>query len=90
MKKLLLLIVAFTLSFSLFAEKKSDLRILYVGGSSDYQESTPETVADRMTAFENYLKEYFKTVSVIKEEDYLVKMSADYDVTIFDGKIPAV
>lgn len=74
--------------------KKADLKILYVGGTSEffpYGDSIPsdvlkESVASRMKAFESFLKDYFTSVTVIHADEYVQSMSDDYDVTVMDGK----
>ena len=73
--------------------QKSDLRILYVGGSVEF--STTLTANDpgkikasaesRMKAFEKFLKDYFTNVTVIHADNYRQEMSNDYDVTVMDG-----
>ena len=77
---------------------KADLSVLYVGGQPDYEtysvqksaEARDSSVRARMAAFETMLKEYFDSVEVIRGDDYKPEMSEDYDVTVFDGRIPAV
>lgn len=77
--------------------KKSDLRVLYVGGSSDWDARTyantedPEAairndIKQRMASFETMLKDYFTHVTVIHADEYTQAMSDDYDVTVMDGK----
>ena len=79
-------------------EGKADLRILYVGGQSDYS-STDHTVskadldasvAARMASFEEFLNERFTSVTVVKGEDYTPDMSEECDVTVFDGRTPVM
>lgn len=74
--------------------KKADLRILYVGGSSEFYDSffdtipadvVKESVTSRMKAFESFLNDYFTSVTVIHADDYVQSMSDDYDVTVMDG-----
>ncbi len=73
---------------------KIDLKVLYVGGTADIETfGTPAvpvevlnaSVAERMESFEEFLKEYFTTVTVIKGEDYVQSLSNNYDVTVMDG-----
>lgn len=72
---------------------KSDLRILYVGGTADMEtlavkvkpEVKEQSVRDRMAAFEQMLDQYFKSVTVIKANEYQPQLSYGYDVTIMDG-----
>ena len=78
--------------------KKSDVSVLYVGGTSDMNTSTmtvdsvmlAKDIQTRMASFEDMLKEYFKTVKVIRAQDYVVNLSDNYDVTIFDGMLPQI
>ena len=75
--------------------KKSDLKVLYVGGTADIQTFAVEVdsvvlqeeIAKRTASFENMLKQYFETVAVVAGMDYTMDLSDDYDVTIFDGVI---
>ncbi|GAB1473014.1 hypothetical protein MASR2M69_04550 [Bacteroidota bacterium] len=97
MKKLipiatLALLVVFT---PLSAQKKTDLRILFVGGSSDHylmggvkaDSSEQRKSADIRTAsFAKLLNQYFKNVKAINVSEYTPSLSESYDVTIFDGK----
>lgn len=70
--------------------RKSNLRVLYVGGS-DNQHSVLDRLVDsaevkiRMASFEQMLKKYFKTVKVVHAGDYRYPMSEEYDVTVMDG-----
>lgn len=74
--------------------KKSNLKILYVGGSPDINTisekidslTVTQSVTRRMASFEKMLKQYFKQVMVIRAEDYRASLSDDYDVTIMDGR----
>ena len=76
--------------------EKSDVSVLYVGGSSDWDTYAAkpdsavlaESVKARMESFEQMLKEYFKEVAVINAKDYVATLSDNYDVTIFDGMLP--
>ena len=86
------------------AIKKSNISVLYLGGQSDWQngaiEGMPKKFEDpkdfqksidqRMASFGQLLRKYFKTVKVMKASDYKPEMSADYDVTIFDGTPPQI
>jgi len=77
--------------------QKSNLKILYVGGSSDIERTGRRDTSDeakkalerstqeRMAAFEKMLNEYFHSVTVIRAADYTQNLSNDYDVTIMDG-----
>jgi hypothetical protein len=73
--------------------KKIALKVLYVGGTSDYYTSGREIPADvlkasvdqRMKSFEQFLNEYFTSVTVIHADDYTQELSYKYDVTVMDG-----
>ena len=78
--------------------EKSDVSVLYVGGSSDLETVVTkvdsavlaEDVKARMASFEQMLKEYFKNVAVVDAKDYVANLSDNYDVTIFDGVPPVL
>ena len=82
--------------------EKSVLRVLYVGPNPDADIVVPSYITgpdaermielkkERMSAFRELLDEYFETVRVVNAEDYLVKMSSEFDVTIFDARPPAI
>lgn len=96
MRKLIICGVLFFMCNILYADiVKSNLKVLYVGGSADVatgfgREVEPEvlqkSIAGRIASFEQMLKEYFETVQVIDAAEYKPEMSAQYDVTIMDGK----
>jgi len=72
--------------------KKSNLKILYVWGSSDYDRSSgrdsvlvAKGAEERRDAFEKMLHEYFDSVTLVRALDYAQDMSKDYDVTVIDG-----
>lgn len=73
---------------------KSDLKVLYVGGSPDIKNFlvkvdsavVQRSVEERMASFEKMLKHYFKTVKVVDAKDYVPEMSSEYDVTVMDGE----
>lgn len=78
---------------------KVDLRVLYVGGQSDFEtmggtrhsaEEIETSVAARMDSFEEFLKSKFTAVEVIRGENYSPDMSNAFDVTIFDGRPPVI
>ncbi len=79
-----------------FAHQKQNLKVLYVGGTTDSYGDTYNNAVNsdaaklRTAAFEEYLKQYFTEVATVMGSDYKEEMSAGYDVTIFDGKIPVV
>lgn len=83
-------------------KKPNEIRVLYLGGNSDWQngrfgssktftteEEYQASIEKRMDAFSRLLHNYFDSVTVMKAIDYTPEMSANYDVTIFDG-IPPV
>ena len=92
MKKLLSFLLVACCVFAAYAQKKQDLKILYVGGSSNYDtiSDKPDSLLvarsakERMTSFEKMLKRYFKTVKVVEGKDYRQQMSDNYDVTVFE------
>ena len=95
MKRILLLIsLAVVVITASAAVKKTNLKVLYVGGHSDietigtdYDKAAHERgVKERTAAFEQLLNEYFTTVKVIQANEYNYKMSYDYDVTVLDGQ----
>lgn len=75
---------------------KSDLKILYVGGSPEMETMIhrvepsvlEKSARKRTAAFEKLLKRYFKKVEVVDARDYVPEMSDRYDVTIMDGIPP--
>lgn len=96
-KRLSLMLVAVCCLVTATAQKKQDLRILFVGGSSNYDTisqkvdsaQVAESAGERMASFTKMLKRYFKVVKSIPGKDYRQEMSDEYDVTVFDGKFPA-
>lgn len=96
MRKFITLFISALLSLAALAGtpiKKSDLRVLYVGGTSDKDrggcasdEEYQASVRERMAAFEAFLKEYFNNVTVVNAADYTQAMSDAYDVTVMDGR----
>ncbi len=76
------------------AVKKTNLKVLYVGGHSDIEtfgnndydkEENAKGVVARTAAWKSFLETYFTTVKAVPGTDYNYKMSYDYDVTIIDG-----
>ncbi len=74
--------------------KKSGLKVLYVGGTPEFEpmsardvspEETKASAASRMKSFEGFLNDYFSSVTVIHADRYTQEMSGDYDVTVMDG-----
>ena len=89
---LILLCLVLTAKFSLAQGplEKSNLKVLYVGGSPELQMyKSPDLeqadVRKRMASFGKMLKTYFNTVTVIDAKDYQASSSSDYDVTVIDG-----
>lgn len=97
MKRILsiMLIVVVACVTTMAAVKKTNLKVLYVGGHSDMEifgtngdydhEANAKSIVARTAAWKSYLEQYFTTVKTIQGEDYNYKMSYDYDVTIIDG-----
>ena len=76
------------------AVKKTNLKVLYVGGHSDMEifgerdydkVANAKSVKARTAAWKSFLETYFTTVKAIQGSEYNYKMSYDYDVTIIDG-----
>jgi hypothetical protein len=81
------------------AAEPSALRVLYIGfdpktvtltvnermSIGKYTDRALEMKKARTPAFEQFLRQYFKTVKVVYASDYREAMSAGYDVTIFDA-----
>ena len=74
--------------------KKTNLKVLYVGGHSDIEtfgtrdydkEANAKSIVARTAAWKSFLETYFTTVKAVQGKDYNYKMSYDYDVTIIDG-----
>ena len=92
---LYVLIAAFAVCLTVKAAvKKTNLKVLYVGGHSDIETfggeeydtvANAKSIVERTAAWKNYLQEYFTTVKTVDGADYNYKMSYDYDVTIIDG-----
>lgn len=77
------------------AIKKTALRVLYVGGSPEFDtigsresdsDKISESAKERTAAFDKLLREYFTVVKSIDAKDYKPEMSKNYDVTIIDGR----
>jgi hypothetical protein len=91
--------VTFGMNAAVGAAEPSALRVLYIGfdpktvtltvnermGMGEYTERALELKKARTPAFEQFLRQYFKTVKVVYAADYREAMSASYDVTIFDA-----
>ena len=90
---------AFAQSQRLNRDGKLDLKVLYVGGQPDFEEmgrtrrsaeEVEASVKSRMTSFESFLKSRFTDVKAIRGSEYKPELSNDYDVTIFDGRLPEI
>ena len=106
MKKYLLMTMLFLLPMAAFPqggyrlklEDRVDLRVLYVGGQPDFDNSinkrspdeTEASAVVRTASFEHFLKTKFTTVKTVRGSDYTPDLSDDYDVTIFDGRLPEI
>lgn len=96
MKRIFLFLFSLLLLLPAQAVKKSSVSVLYVGGQADVETAATkvdkdvlaQSVKTRMAAWDKYLRAYFKTVKSINGMDYKPEMSNQYDVTIFDGRIP--
>lgn len=94
-RKISILIVALCISVVGLAQqglKKFPLRVLYVGGATNWEEEAyanaeerAKDVEARKKSFEGMLGAYFTAVKVIDEKDYTQDLSAHYDVTVMDG-----
>ena len=103
MKKLLFALICFMLagcssSGLLNTDGKATLKVLYVGGAAEFEtfgshrskEGMEASALERTAAWEAMLKERFDSVATVQGKDYTPAMSEGYDVTIFDGLIPAM
>ena len=97
-QRLICMVLAFFLCGNAMAGiKKSNLKILYLGGSPDVDTFNQkdsliiaESIKRRTASFEKMLKQYFKEVTVMDAKNYVPAMSDDYDVTVVDGTPPAI
>ncbi|MCD8185696.1 MAG: hypothetical protein LUD68_04340, partial [Rikenellaceae bacterium] len=87
--------LSFTAAATAQDHSKSSLRILYVGGTPDfdtYGTAAPDSVRmeegvrKRMASFESFLNDYFTETTVIHAREYHQRLSYEYDVTILDGR----
>ena len=103
MKKLLIALICFMLagcssSGLLNTDGKATLKVLYVGGAAEFEtfgshrskEGMEASALERTAAWETMLKERFDSVATVQGKNYKPEMSKGYDVTIFDGTIPAI
>lgn len=97
MKKLAYLLLSITfylLPCEAFAFTKSNVSVLYVGGTSNFDNygrgvdslRLSISVAAREASFKALLESHFNNVKCIDAKDYNWKMSDGYDVTIMDGR----
>lgn len=97
------LLLALALTGCHTEKQPNELRILYLGGQSEWangeyggpkkfatEEEFQQQVAVRMEAFGLLLRTYFDSVTVMRATDYHPEMSDGYDVTIFDGRPPTL
>ena len=96
MKRILSMIVLALMACvaTVAAVKKTNLKVLYVGGHSDMEtfgngdydkDANAKSIKERTAAWKTFLETYFTTVKTVQGADYNYKMSYDYDVTIIDG-----
>lgn len=84
------------------AAERSDLTVLYVGPSPTTAPPMPyyktgkdrerfaELHTERPEAFRKLLSQHFANFKIIVASEYLIEMSSEFDVTIFDAKPPVV
>ena len=82
-----LLLLALVMCLGATAQvKKTNLKVLYVGGHSNIETfgvdaydtaANDRSIVERTAAWEKYLNEYFTTVKTVKGNDYNYKMSYD-------------
>ena len=97
---IILPVILIMIGFSSFAQKMGkaiDLRILYVGGSANWEkeyyadnDARNKDIVVRMASFEKMLKQFYTTVTVVIAKDYKQDLSSNFDVTIFDGVPPQI
>lgn len=97
MKRLKFLATLLALLFvtGMQAQKKQNLKVLFVGGTPDFNvmgvAQKPDSVKvaksakARTASWTAMLKKYFTNVKSVQGKDYNQSMSDNYDVTIFDG-----
>lgn len=73
-------------------EKKQDISVLYVYGTSDYdiyrnpsKEEISASVNQRKDSFVSFLNNYFRNFDIVSGDDYTEDMSDKYSVTVFDS-----
>lgn len=95
MKQWIITVVLLQCCILSFAQKGGaplSLRILYVGGSANWEKEVFQNETDRnkdvqrrKSSFEEMLKRYFTDVRVIDASEYSQDLSDHYDVTVMDG-----
>ncbi|MDR2414164.1 MAG: protein-disulfide reductase DsbD N-terminal domain-containing protein [Odoribacteraceae bacterium] len=98
MKHLVTILAGLFLLLRVAVAQKSDLKILYVGGSTDWAPESfrgdtaaaLESARARSASFETMLGEFFNSVTVVQAADYKQALSYQYDVTVMDGAPPAI
>lgn len=98
MKKVFLsLLLCFAATLAVSAKER--VKVLYVGGSANIETigvgevdsvALAKSTKERMTDFTKFLKQHFTSVTAIDAKEYTPAMSADYDVTVFDGRPKAL
>lgn len=95
MTKKILIALAISISSALCIQAKEKLRVLYVGGSPNVEtvggakiddNQLQKSIKERSASFAKFLRQRFTNVTVVNGPEYTPAMSADYDVTVFDGK----
>lgn len=99
----LCLTVCFCLLSACTSSDPRSIRVLYLGGQSEWgngeydspkkfatEAEFQQSVEARMAAFGDLLRTYFDSVTVMRAADYRPEMSDAYDVTIFDGRPPVL
>ncbi|MGV3766831.1 MAG: protein-disulfide reductase DsbD domain-containing protein [Chitinophagaceae bacterium] len=101
MKKMVLLALTSLLFIKAGAQSpaliKKDLKVLYVGGSGNWEREAFKTdvevqqdIQNRKASFVAMLNRFFTSVTAIDAKEYSQKMSESYDVTVMDGTPHAV
>ncbi len=74
------------------AQNKVALKVLYVGGSTDYDSGKrmdpaekSRLVQQRTVSWKQMLEQYFSTVATVDAQEWTEQLSAQYDVTVMDG-----
>ncbi len=97
-RKIIILLLLFIIVHKIQAQKKQDISVLFVGNDPNIElseaqkknmawvssERYQKEIKTRMSAFVNYLENYFTEVKAVDVSKYFAAMSNNYDVTIFD------